>query len=299
VELLEARERPDWIVHGARYYEVILDPATFVMTIYQVEVLEVFRELAVFHDTQIAVGDIIEVARFGGAYGGYYYFVDGGFELQYGAEYVLFLERHWELPNFFYTLSNLQGAYRVPNVIASDEDLVEYGNISLGLETAADEDFGLTLTIEDLIDIAEENGLLEHDYLTFEEALAYASDVVIVQYMEASITVDGVIKFRFMVLESMLNETTDNIFVSLSDDGRSHFNFSEEGEYLLPLIRTESNDSTIEENVFIFIQNIVIDLINPSNSTMYGESIFEHTTDFNQEMTREEILSFINEHVIE
>ena len=163
VEWLEARGRPEESIHIARYYEVIRDPATFVMTIYQVEVSEVFRELDVFHDTQIAVGDIIEVARFGGAYGGHYYFVDGGFELEYGAEYVLFLERHWELPNFFYTLSNLQGAHHVPNVIASDEDLVEYGNISLELEAAADEDFGLILTVEDLIDIAEENGLLEHE----------------------------------------------------------------------------------------------------------------------------------------
>jgi len=290
------------------------EPIYRVGTTYRIRVLEVFQG---DHE----VGDIIEVGRPGGRYGDEYWRVSHVRKLDVGTEYVIFLSRTWEgVPNRFACF--FDGVYYVPESIEiSNEDILEYSDLNYELEVVS-EGGRIPLNIEDLIDIAEENGLLERedevddvygggsgsnvteseliaDYLTFEEALAYASDVVIVQYMEASITVDGVIRFRFVVLESMLNETTDKIFVYLSDDDMSHFNFSDEGEYLLPLIRTESNDSTIEENVFIFIRNIVIDLINPSNSTMYGESIFEYSTDFNQEMTREEILSFINEHVID
>ena len=157
VELLEAMERPDFIIEGARYYEVILDPIMLSATIYQIEILEVFRALDVFHDQQVEVGDIIEVAV------GY-----GRLDLEEGFEYVLFLERHWEWENFFYIISNVQGAYHVPEEISEDEYLVESDDVTLELASAGEEsDFGfdieLVLTIEDLIEIAEENGLLERD----------------------------------------------------------------------------------------------------------------------------------------
>ena len=142
-----------------------------------------------------------------------------------------------------------------------------------------------------------ENGTID-DYLTFEEALGYASDAVITQFIDYTVIGEGLIKFEFRVLESLLNEITDRIFVYLDGDF-GNFGFSYEVEYLLPLIRVESNYSMAKEDEFVFIRSIVIDLNNLSNSIMYNEPLFEHSNNFHGEMMKEEILTLINEHVIE
>jgi len=93
-----------------------------------------------------------------------------------------------------------------------------------------------------------------------------------------------------------LGETTESIFI-YREGNFGRFNFYYEYEYLIPLIRVESNYSEIEEDEFVFIRGIVINLSDVSNNIMYSESLFEHSIDFHQNMTREEILNFVSEFI--
>lgn len=129
-----------------------------VMTIYRVQVLEIFRELEVFHDTQVEVGEIIEVLRPGGLYGNEYWDFEGA-TLDMGAGYVLFLNRHWEYSYRFY-VDAILGVYYVPDEIIEDNDLVKYDDITLELESAG-WSTNFDVTIEDLIELSEEDESLE------------------------------------------------------------------------------------------------------------------------------------------
>ena len=133
-------------------------PEFRIITIYRVKVLEIFRELSVFHDSQIEVGEIIEVIRYGGLYGNEYWDFRGA-TLDIGIEYFLFLDRHWEHTHRFY-VGTLFGAHYVPKeIVESGDYLVEYEDVTLKIESAGWR-LSFDFTIEDLIELAEENDLL-------------------------------------------------------------------------------------------------------------------------------------------
>jgi len=123
------------------------------ITISRVRVLEVFQG---DHN----VGDIIEIMQSGGEYGNERWVVEDALEIEVGVELVLFLFS-WEFAGFPYSLiSHMQGAYHVPEEIEVEGVLVDIGDWEIELEGLSEFD-PITLTIEDLIEISEENGLLD------------------------------------------------------------------------------------------------------------------------------------------
>ena len=137
-------------------YELSLSsfkPQYNVGTTYRIEVLEVFQG-------NLSVGEIIEVRRPGGLYHGEYWFIRDQVTVSPGDEFIMFLwENFGDRPYAF--ISAFQGVYHVPaSVIAADEDLLDSDNIELELENVGVLD-DIVVTIEDLIQIAEENDLLD------------------------------------------------------------------------------------------------------------------------------------------
>ena len=134
-------------------YGIDFEPDFELMTIYRIEVLEVFQG-------NLSAGEITEVMRRGGEYKAQYWFVANAIELTVNAEMVLFLFTHGLSDGPFVLVSHIQGAYYTPDSIGEYEYLVEYDNLELELDKPSELD-PVTVTIEDLINIAEENGLLE------------------------------------------------------------------------------------------------------------------------------------------
>ena len=139
----------DWMAMGETDSNPPHPP--IVRTIYKVQVLEIFRELVLFHEGQPAVGDIIEVVRYGGLYDQQFWLF-GGAELAVDSEYILFLDRCWQYAHRF-NARPIQGVYWVPETLAVGQDLVEYDDIMLEIESAGwANDF--EVTVEDFIDLA-------------------------------------------------------------------------------------------------------------------------------------------------
>ena len=129
------------------------EPHYEVSTIYLIEVLEVFQG-------DIEVGDVIEVIRSGGEYNGEFWFIREQITLEPGREFVFFLIENFD--GFPYALAaHNQGVYRVPiEIIAENEDLIDSDHLDLELDNVGVAD-PIVITIEDLIEIAEENDLLD------------------------------------------------------------------------------------------------------------------------------------------
>ena len=135
-------------------------PEFRIITIYRVKVLEIFRELSVFHENQVEIGEIIEVVRYGGLYGNEYWDFRGA-TLDIGTEYILLLNRHWRYSHTF-DLGPFFSAHYVPEeIVESGDYLVEYEDTTLEIESAG-WNFPFDFTIGDLIELAEENDLLNH-----------------------------------------------------------------------------------------------------------------------------------------
>ena len=130
------------------------------MTIYLIQVIETFQ------GDHIG-GDIIEVMSLGGEYGDEIWYVENTIELMIGAEYILFLYTSGLVDQPYVLVSHVQGAYYVPDeVMLEDTDILDAdtddNGLDLELELAgASEQDPVTLTIEDLIEIADDNNLIE------------------------------------------------------------------------------------------------------------------------------------------
>ena len=153
-------------------------------------------------------------------------------------------------------------------------------------------------------------------YVSFVGALRSATDVVVVQYIDHKPYGRNLTEYEFVVLDRVLGDAPSNIFVYARNDihvrvrgDHSHgcdidfiyypgdLTFNTETYYLLLLRRIDTPYSLIHGEGFTFLQNIVIDLDNPSNSTMYNEPLSEHsdTLVLNQETSRQEIISVVEE----
>lgn len=123
------------------------------VTISRVRVLEVFQG---DHN----IGDVIEIMQTGGEYGYERWTVEDAVKMETGSELVLFLVS-WELAGLPYSLiSHMQGVYYVPDEVGDEENLVELDDVETELEAVSETD-PVTITIEDLIEIAVDNELLD------------------------------------------------------------------------------------------------------------------------------------------
>jgi len=152
-------------------------------------------------------------------------------------------------------------------------------------------------------------GIAEYEYFTFEETvLQFVTHFVIARYIESRPFGNYHTEFEFEVVDEILGQTSERIFVFLQHTREWHpsnsihygdLSFETGVAYLLPLIHTDSVHSIVERdgNRFIFISRIVIDLDNPSNSTMYGKSLDDHIDgiDLDEETAAEEIIAFVEE----
>jgi len=78
--------------------------------------------------------------------------------MESGSKLVLFLVS-WEMAGLPYSLiSHMQGVYYVPDSLENEDNLAEL-DWEIELENASELD-PVTITIEDLIEIADDNGLL-------------------------------------------------------------------------------------------------------------------------------------------
>jgi len=123
------------------------------VTITRVLVLEVFQGN---HE----VGDIIEIMQSGGEYGNERWIVEGSVDLEIGSELVLFLVS-WEFAGLPYSLTSIiQSVYYIPHEIEHDNNIIEFNNCEVVLESA-NEANPIEVSVGDLIEIAEENDLLD------------------------------------------------------------------------------------------------------------------------------------------
>jgi len=136
-------------------YGVGFEPVYDLMTIYRIQVLEVFQGI-------LSVGEIVEVMRRGGEYENQYWFMADAIELIVDTELILFLFSRRLTGNPFVLVSHIQGVYYIPSSLEEYEYLVEYENLELELENASELD-PVVLTIGDLVEIADEDRLLRYD----------------------------------------------------------------------------------------------------------------------------------------
>ena len=131
---------------------------------------------------------------------------------------------------------------------------------------------------------------------TFEQIISrHVTDVVIVRYVGSRSFERELTEFEFIVLDRVLGNATDRIFVyadeyintAMHGQAIGDFGFTCDTDYLLPL--------TASISPYRFLGNIIIDLNNPSNSVMYGEPLSQNSTglDFSDETSREQIISHI------
>ena len=147
-------------------------------------------------------------------------------------------------------------------------------------------------------------------YMTFEEALLLSSNVVVAQYVGYRNFGDETIEFEFAVLESVLGDSADRIFVyarnanesimartSIDLYNNTELNFRVGGQYLLVLRRIWSPHRKVQENGYNIVSNIVIDLENPQNSSMYNEPLYLHSElDFRRgRLSEAQIIDYVRE----
>jgi hypothetical protein len=150
-----------------------------------------------------------------------------------------------------------------------------------------------------------------YDYLEFELVVkAFTTDVVIARYINHEYLDESII-FEFAVSERVFGNAGDRIFIFANQgmetqvDGEDleldfrpgYLSFSEGVDYLLPLIRIDDAYSHIQEDGFVFIRDIVIDLDNPMNSVMYSTPLYLHTEQLklNEDTPREDIITHVYE----
>ena len=148
-------------------------------------------------------------------------------------------------------------------------------------------------------------------YRTFEEALLSSTDVVIATYVESRPFGRWLTEFEFRVHDRVLGNAADTIFVYADNNDASvigdrvietyiqgELSFNRRTNYLLPLTRIEGATLNTHDDGYLFINNLVINLDNPSMSTMYNEPLAIHADIINfnsRSLSRHAILAVVEE----
>ena len=126
-------------------------------------------------------------------------------------------------------------------------------------------------------------------YLSFEQALLSSTDIVSVRYIGQRPFGEHLTEFEFAVIDRILGNAADTIFIyatnayaSVLDGGgttsynQSGVTFNSGTNYLLALRRLEGATLRTHEDGYLFIHNLIINLNNPSLSSMYNEPLSYH-----------------------
>jgi len=142
------------------------------------------------------------------------------------------------------------------------------------------------------------------DIISFEEALLFfTTDIVLAQFVAQRPMGRYNSQLKFTVSERILGDAADTIFVYIShhfgaEIGYGAF-FKYGVNYLLPLARINWVLSNFHEDGYHMVPgHIAINLDDPTQSIMYGESIMLHTTEFDfdrRDISTETISSFMKE----
>ena len=149
-------------------------------------------------------------------------------------------------------------------------------------------------------------------YSSFEDILMResTSDVVIARYIRSRRFGKTLVEFEFEVVDRVFGSAADRIFIYTQRDvettvihdslsitySQGDLSFTRGTSYLLPLQRLAHPHANTHEDGFVFLNDIVVDLDAPANSTMYHQPLAKHSEglDFNDEtVTREGIISYI------
>jgi len=145
-------------------------------------------------------------------------------------------------------------------------------------------------------------------YLTFEDAAHSATDIVIAEFVTQRPFGQTATEFEFIVHERISGDAAEIIFVYAFNDadfsvaGIGHSfadgerRFKEGESYLLLLEKIGDVYASFHHNGFFFITDLILDLSNPSKSTMYGEPLTAHSSGINfniRNLTREDIISYV------
>ena len=157
------------------------------------------------------------------------------------------------------------------------------------------------------------------DDLSFEEAISeYATDAVIAKYVSHRPfgEMKTLMEYEFVVLDRVWGNAADTIFVYTSVlnigenlDALNPPDGFTDSEYLLILEKIGQPITHTHEDGFTFIRSIVIDLDEPSRSTMNGELLTSRSDsgemlansssglDFSRNISRESIVSYVREQI--
>ena len=139
-------------------------------------------------------------------------------------------------------------------------------------------------------------------YHTFEEAaIAFATDIVIAQYVGRRPFGQRLTEFEFIVSETLWGDADGRVFIYI-DNGMEDSDlavFSPGTDYLLPLERQVSAYFHAGRDKFMFIMNAAVDLDNPLNSVMWWrQPLYLHSLGLNfdeRDFSRQEIISYVTE----
>ena len=137
--------------------------------------------------------------------------------------------------------------------------------------------------------------------VSFETVIEIATVVVVAEFVARRPFEVNVIEYEFIVHDRIFGNTADTIFVYVVDGPLRHnfghpaFQFTTDTLYLLPLLKHTSIYTNFHHDGFSFVEDLILDLNNPSRSTMYGVSLALHSNmNFDSSgLTMEEIISYI------
>ena len=135
---------------------------------------------------------------------------------------------------------------------------------------------------------------------TFEDVVTIAQHVVVAEFVTRRPFGEFHTEFEFIVHEQVIGETAETIFVYTNDVlmidgfGSDALDFTTDTQYLLVLLEIANVYASLYDYGLRFITDLILDLNDPSRSTMNNESLSLHSRlAFDGNLTREQILSHV------
>ena len=117
---------------------------------------------------------------------------------------------------------------------------------------------------------------------TFEDVIAEATDVVVAELV-AQRPLQGATEYEFIVHDRVFGNAQDTIFVYViyaemsSSFAAPEFQFTMGTQYLLALIKLADVYTNFHDDGFMFASDLILDLDDPSRSTMYNQTLSLHS----------------------